>query len=83
MTKVFFNTAAYGKQEFEAEEMTKEEFDKIKPQRDTPDVVKISEEEAYYNNYTCISSYRYGGTCNCISHPTKEWIKFNPTTGVW
>nr|DAJ40423.1 MAG TPA: hypothetical protein [Caudoviricetes sp.] len=35
-----------------------------------------AEDKLKLNQFTCYGSYRYGGTCNCISHPVKEWIDF-------
>lgn len=69
-----------GIEKYDATEMTKEEFKKIMWEEDTPQYVIISETEAYNNTYTC--SGGYAGTCNCMSHPQKEWIRFNPTTGA-
>ena len=47
--------------------------------RDTPEYVKINDDEAYFNEFTCLGGY--AGTCDCMSHPRKKWIRFNPTTG--
>jgi len=61
----------------DCEAMSRDEFDSIKGDKITPDLVYITDEDKLkLNQYTCYSSYRYGGTCNCISHPTKEWIDF-------
>lgn len=62
----------------EAVEMTAEEFDAIKWKRDTPDFVIVGG-VGYWNSHTCLSGY--AGTCNCFSHPRKEWRQFDPVTG--
>lgn len=67
----------YGR-EVTAIELSPDEFEEIKWKRDTPDFV-ISGGVGYYNSYTCLSGY--SGTCNCFTHPRKEWTKFNPVTG--
>ena len=80
--KVNFNTI-WGVKVFDAETMTSEEFKEVKGKKDTTGFVYLTDKDvAYYNNYTCLSSYRYGGNCNCISHPSKHWTKFNPHTGM-
>lgn len=57
--------------------MTRDEFDSISGDKFTPDLVYITDEgKLLYNEFTCTSSYRYGGTCNCISHSPKKWINF-------
>jgi len=57
--------------------MNNDEFESIMMDKYSPDLVyNTDEDELYYNNFTCYGSYYYGGTCNCISHPVKEWIKF-------
>ena len=67
----------------EAVEMSQEEFDRIKMTRDTPSLVVIRETgEGMWNSHTCLNSWRFGGTCNCISHPAKKWYRFNPETGA-
>lgn len=67
----------------EAVEMSQEEFDRIKMTRDTPSFVVIRETgEGMWNSHTCLSSWIFGGTCNCISHPAKKWYRFNPETGA-
>lgn len=78
MSKVKFATCQ-GIYEYDATDMTKAEYEKIKLNRDTPEFIKISDKEAYFNEYTCLGGY--AGTCNCMSHPRKKWIRFNPTTG--
>jgi hypothetical protein len=80
--EVLFNTA-YGLRNFHAEIMSIEEFEKIKGNKYTPSFVYINDEVAFYNDYTCLSSYKFGGTCNCINHSPKHWMKFNPRTGEW
>lgn len=78
MSKVKFATCQ-GIYEYDATDMTKVEYEKIKWNRDTPEYVKINDDEAYFNEFTCLGGY--AGTCNCMSHPRKKWIRFNPTTG--
>lgn len=80
MSKVKFHTIG-GMYEYDASDMTKEEFEKIRHNKHTPTYVKINDTEAYFNDYTCLSGF--DGTCNCMCHPRKSWLKFNPTTGEW
>lgn len=62
------------------EKCTLEEFnEKYRKERDTPSVVVIDDELAFYNDYTCLSGF--SGTCLCLMHPMKSWIAFNPKTG--
>ena len=82
---VLFNTI-YGAVNYEAEEMTREEFESsVRLEKDSPGIVVISDEVkvAHFNDFTCYSSHLFGGTCNCINHQPKVWIKFDPTTGKW
>lgn len=67
----------YGR-EVEAVELNHDEWEEIKYNRDTPDFV-VSDGVGYWNSYTCLSGY--SGTCRCINHPRKEWIRFDPVTG--
>jgi hypothetical protein len=80
--EVLLNTV-YGIQSFDAETMSMEKFDRIKGDKYTPSFVYIDDKVAFYNDYTCLSSYKFGGGCNCINHPPKRWRKFNPKTGEW
>lgn len=32
-------------------------------------------EKLYYLEFRCLSSYRGGGTCNCISHSPETWLE--------
>lgn len=53
MSKVKFATCQ-GIYEYDATDMTKVEYEKIKWNRDTPEYVKINDDEAYFNEYTCL-----------------------------
>ena len=53
--------------------MSKEEFEKIRMNRDTPEFVLV-DGTLMYNEYTCLAGY--AGTCNCMSHPLKRWGRF-------
>lgn len=67
----------------EAVVMTRCEFEAIADEKFTPTIVVIAGEDVgYYNSYTCLSSYYFGGgTCRCISHSPKVWEAFDPSTG--
>ena len=57
--------------------MNDNEYEVIRMNRDTPDLVYNTDTgKLLYNSFTCTSSYRYGGTCNCISHSPKIWTDF-------
>ena len=64
--------------EVEAVEMTAEQFAGIRLKRDTPDFT-IVDGVGFWNSHTCLSGY--SGTCNCFSHPRKEWRRFDPVSG--
>lgn len=55
-----------------AEVMTEAEFRAIEDEKDTPVYVVVGD-KLYYNSYTCYAGF--DGTCNCFSHPRKEWIE--------
>ena len=65
--------------EEEAVEMPLDEFEEIKWTRDTPDFV-VADGIGYWNSHTCYGGY--SGTCNCFSHPRKEWREFDPVSGA-
>lgn len=66
--------------EYEAVEMSMEQFDAIKEDRDTPDLVAVGG-RVFYNDYTCLAGY--SGTCKCMSHPKKSWCEYFPETLHW
>lgn len=66
--------------EYDAVEMTQEEFKEIKFKRDTPDLVCV-EGRVLENEYTCLNGY--DGTCNCFSHPRKSWREYFPAKMKW
>lgn len=63
----------------EAVEMTAKEFQAQWRYRDLTGFVLLDNGTAWYNQQTCKNGYK--GRCNCISHPTKEWVQFDPKTG--
>jgi prepilin signal peptidase PulO-like enzyme (type II secretory pathway) len=68
----------------EAVLMTRREFEAIADEKFTPSLVVVEDEGiGYYNSYTCLSSYFFGGNCRCISHRPKVWDAFDPSTGKW
>lgn len=60
-----------GVYDYDTPVMTQEEFEAIMDQRDTPEMVKLTDGRVYYNDYTCYAGF--DGTCNCGSHPMKSW----------
>lgn len=58
--------------EVNAENMTLVEYQAIKRNRDTPNLVILEDGTQKFNDYTCYGGY--DGTCNCISHKKKSWI---------
>ena len=75
-TRIIFNGVR------DAVEMTAAEYAQIREERDTPDFVIVAETgELMYNEFTCCSSRRYGGNCNCISHPHKKWVNYGTLDG--
>lgn len=59
-----------------AVKMTKEDFEKIRWELDTPMFVYVIDtNQLLYNTYTCWSSYFYDGTCQCINHSPKSWAE--------
>ena len=64
----------------EVAEMTKKQFAAIKEERDTPEFIMV-DGILKYNEYTCLSSVRYGGTCLCINHPVKRWVDMTYQVG--
>jgi hypothetical protein len=60
----------------EATYMTWKEFCAVREELDSPEVVLIKGSgEVWYNDFTCLSSWKFGGTCRCINHPAKSWTK--------
>ena len=66
--------------EYEAVEMSLEQFDAIKDNRDTPDFVAV-DGRVFYNDSTCLAGY--AGTCRCMSHPKKSWCEYFPESMRW
>lgn len=50
--------------------MSEDEFAGIKNEKETPSYVVVGN-KLFYNSYTCCAGF--DGTCNCVSHPRKEW----------
>ena len=70
MEKVFINTLHGIK---EVSYMDKNEFD---PYHEESEYVMLKGTGTLlYNDFTCLSSYVYGGTCRCINHPPKSWTE--------
>ncbi len=68
--------------EVAAEEMTEEEFAKIKNKKDTPEFVHIiGSDELLYNDYTCWNGF--DGTCRCLNHPRKSWTTWSLKDQAW
>ena len=67
----------------EAVIMSRDDFDIVSDEKYSPSLVVIEGENiGYYNSFTCLNSYFFGGgTCRCISHPPKVWEPFDPSTG--
>lgn len=65
--------------EYEAVELKPEEFDRIWKAENTPEFVVTTDGIGWFNERTCHNGYR--GTCNCVSHDRKRWVRFNPDTG--
>lgn len=64
-----------GKYTIEPEKMTKEEFEKIRHEEETPMFVWITgEAKLLFNSYTCHGGF--SGTCYCLSHKRKQWDDF-------
>ena len=63
--------------DYEAEEMTKEEWKKVNDRAGTPRCVYCPDTgEAYYREFLCTT-----WNCSHISHAPASWIQFDPATG--
>ena len=66
--------------DWSAVKMTKEEFEQIKGEKYTPSLIVVGD-SVFNNEYTCLCGF--DGTCNCISHPTKSWTRYNLKSQEW